>query len=100
MAIICGGRERTKPLKFPADRKQMIDAGYRCTLTHGTCRSCGALFDWWITPNDHWMPVSNLPNGLLQPHHIDCPDAQRYRDASSAYKARTETPKPKQGSLF
>lgn len=100
VAIICSGRERKRPLKFPAKPEEMLAAGYRDIRTHGTCRSCGALFDWWTTPNEQWMPVSNLPNGLVQPHHIDCPDAQRYRDASRGYKARTEAPKPKQGSLF
>lgn len=81
VGFICGARDR-RTLKFPADRKQMVDAGYRCSFTQGSCGCCGAIFDWWMTPNDQWMPVSNLPNGLLQPHHIDCPDAQRYRNAS------------------
>lgn len=100
VGFVCGARERTKTLKFPVRRKELVAAGYRDSCTRGSCRSCGASFEWWWTPNENWMPVSNLPNGLLQPHHIDCPDAQRYRDASRGYKARTETPKPKQGSLF
>lgn len=100
IAIVCTSRERKVTLKFPAARDAMLDAGYRDTGKNAICASCGAPMEWWITPADNWIPITKLASGRLQPHHIDCPDARRYREANRNYKVRTENPKPSQGQLF
>lgn len=74
-------------MPLPETRKELEAKGYEF-LEDGTCRGCGELIEWFLTPNGKRMPVSrkivgSLAEGnrreILESHFASCPDADRFR---------------------
>jgi len=79
-------------MPLPTKREDLISAGYEFD-NEGRCRRCGALVEWWITPNGKRMPMSvkevrerDSPIAPIKeyqriPHWADCPNAKDFKSA-------------------
>jgi hypothetical protein len=57
------------------DSKTLRGLGYTYS-GESKCKGCGAIVEWWITPNDKRLPIDR--EGRVA-HWATCPVAQRFR---------------------
>src|ERR1700730_10632953 len=62
--VVAGSRK----ISWPATIDEVEAAGYGYTGTAKEC-SCGKKMAWFITPAGKWMPISQLDDLRLVPHH-------------------------------
>lgn len=75
-------------MKYPVTEAELKKAGYEL-LKKALCRGnrCGTQIHWYKTPQGKHMPLSKVegePGFLLQPHWIDCVNAQDFRKEKRA----------------
>ncbi len=70
-------------MNFPATEAELKKAGY-VLVKKAPCRgrTCTVQIHWYKTPARKFMPLSQVasePGFLLQPHWIDCVNANDFR---------------------
>lgn len=64
--------------ELAAQRGIVIPPGYTLKTLGDSCRSCGAVISWFITPRGKSAPLN--PDGTS--HFATCPQADRWRKRS------------------
>jgi hypothetical protein len=67
-------------MSFPVTIDEMRRQGYKHN-GDGTCRSCSADIEWWITPNGKHLPFDA---NTATPHWSTCPEADSFRKDTPA----------------
>ena len=65
-------------MPFPKTLDELTAAGYRFE-GHAHCAGCGALIEWWITPNNKRMPMDVTDGRKAEAHWATCPKAAQFR---------------------
>ncbi len=71
-------------MAIPDNRPDLESMGYKYDGS-SRCRGCGAMMDWYITPKEKKMPMSEIPGTeedtlrKIQPHWAVCPKRDQFR---------------------
>jgi hypothetical protein len=90
--LVCGGHRRPAGrstrkaaakvvVQFPATSMRLSAAGYIFKYTR-KCRRCGALLEFWLTPDKKWAPLQRMdadPERRRVSHFSNCPFAAEFR---------------------
>ncbi len=65
-------------MPFPETTDELVKAGYKFDA-EAKCRGCGDTIEWWITPRNKKMPMDVDPEGNVESHWSNCPNAKEFR---------------------